>query len=300
MLDMPNIVTAVAIISGIVGTATFVPTTLAWLEARRQRQLTEKVAPAGAGARTAVRDSVWRCGIYDYPPLGQWSAGLGADPTGPLPELGRQIGFELGKAIKFEFFSYDGFYAEDDALPDMVVGMFETKKRSERMVFSRPVYEIGLQGICRTDQKGDVLAGLREGQLKAAVYKGEVGWEFLRDELPDAVATHRFVEVAGGHQMDTMIYLSEGRYDVVLMDSLSCFNFLRQKSNENRFRLAFEEPLKKYPTCLALNKRHGALLGSLNEAILKIRNSKEYLRSESAALQGYEKVIERRGLRASA
>jgi ABC-type amino acid transport substrate-binding protein len=291
---------AVTFVGGVVGIVAFVPTTLGYFEARKQRLLAERslsLSGSASVAKGGQSNRVWRCGIYDYPPLSSWHGGPRAEPTGPLVRLGREIGDALGKPVKFEHFSYDRFYMGDERLPDFVVGMFETRKRSERMLFSRSIYEVGLQGICRKNQGGDLLKELREGHLKVAVYKGEVGWEFLHDELPDAVMTQRYVEVAGGTQMDAMIYLKEGAYDVVLMDSLSCFKFLSQEDNKHRFRLAFAEPLQKYRTCVALNKTHAEMLGELNEALVQIRNSKPYLEAEGIALEGYENIVERRGLR---
>ena len=105
----------------------------------------------------------------------------------------------------FVRFDYKGFYGSDDVIPDLIIGMFDTKRRRQRMNFSRAFYEIGLQGVCRKEQGSDILCDLRDGDLRVAVYDGEIGWEFLNDEIPDAEEQRRAVVVAGGRQRDTII-----------------------------------------------------------------------------------------------
>jgi hypothetical protein len=239
----------------------------------------------------------WRCGIYDYPPLSSWPEHSETEPSGPLVWLARHIAEEVGKVVAFELFAYDDFYKVNKRTPDMIAGMFETKRRSAHVVFSRSIYEIGLQGICRRKQKGDVLQGLRNGDLRVAVYSGEVGWEFVEDELPDAGEEHRVVTLAGGHQMHTIVMLTKGDYDVVIMDYLSCFNFLREKGHRRRFRLAFDEPPTKYRACIALKNEHASYLPAIDEAITKVRNAASFVQIEQTALLGFERVIERRALR---
>jgi hypothetical protein len=94
-----------------------------------------------------------------------------------------------------------------------------------------------------------------------------------------------------------MSLLTEGYYDVVIMDYLSCFNFLAEEDNRHQFKLAFEEPPQKYRACLALKKEHSNRLAAIDRAIIKLRNTTEFLQIEEQALNGFERIIERRGLR---
>jgi hypothetical protein len=269
----------------------------------RKKDATDKALavhhPESDPSLSPTQGGPWRCGIYDYPPLSSWPSQSGAEPTGPLVLLAREVAHALGHSVTFELFTYDDFYADLNAIPDIIVGMFETKRRATRVAFSRSIYEIGLQGICRADQQGDVLRGLREGRLKVAVYSSEVGWEFVQDELPDAISEHRVATLVGGHQMHTMALLTEDAYDVVIMDHLSCRNFLNDPANRQRFRLAFDEPPQKYRACLAVRKEHSSLLPSIDSTLLTVRNSSMFLQSEQEALRGLERVIERRGLRSN-
>jgi hypothetical protein len=286
----------------VIAALTFVPTTLSWWEARQQRKLAEGARASGSPGpnlgSTPSNRTEWRCGIYDYPPLSSWSGDAGESPSGPLVILAQTVAKTLGKSITFELFNFDDFYTEPNAIPDLIVGMFETPRRRTRVAFSRSIHEIGLQGICRIEQQGDLLLELREGRLKVAVHSAEVGWEFVQDELQDAIKDHRVATIIGGHQLHTMSLLTAGTYDVVLMDHLSCIRFLRQADHETRFRLAFRFPLQKYRSCMALRTEHAHLLPALNEAIVASRNSPDFLRLESEAIAGVEDVVERRALRA--
>lgn len=290
------------IVGVLVGVVALVPATLGWLEARRQRRLTERALPLPNEQRESsipdTQSTHWRCGIYDYPPLSSWPAQPGIDPSGPFVLLGKSIAEAVGRTVTFEQFTYDDFYTDTNAIPDMIVGMFETRRRAARVVFSRSFYEIGLQGICRIEQQGDVLHGLREGRLKVAVYSSEVGWEFVQDEFPDAIEQHRVATLVGGHHMHTMALLNERVYDVVIMDHLSCVTFMNEPDHRQQFRLAFEEPPQKYRACIALKKEHSALLPTIDAAIVAFRNTSDFLRVEHEALAGLERVVERRGLRA--
>ena len=294
-----TIVACIGAVGGIFTVLAFFPTTLAWLEQRRQGRRTE--APPGSIPKITIASaskSEWRCGIYDYPPLSHWPQKHGARPVGPLVELAREVTNSLGKTAKFEIFSYEGFYKGGDSIPDMVVGMFRTNRRAERVSFSKPFYKIGLQGICRRHQEGDLLSGLREGNLRAAVYYGEVGWEFAEDELKDACEQNRIAKLVGGHQMDTMNHLVQGTYDIVIMDWVACENFLREEENRAKFRIAFKEPLDKFDTCIGVRPENKEFLPAIDKAIEQIRNSQDYLDLEASALKGFEHIIVPRALRA--
>lgn len=297
----PLVIAIATLVAAVAGVITIVPTTLGWLETRRQRQLTEQVkihpgVPA-TGKPVTGENRQWRCGIYDYPPLSTWPNPSAVGPSGPLVVLAKRLAETLDKSLLFETFAYDDFYRDAVHIPDLIMGMFETKRRAANVVFSRPLYEIGLQGICRKDQEGDILLGLREGNLRVAVYSGEVGWEFVVAELPDAINEHRVATLVGGHQMHTMALLTEGRYDVVMMDQLSCQNFLNEGDHRLQFRLAFREAPRKFQACVALKREHEGLLDAVNNAIVDIRNSKDFLALEEQSITGFDQIIERRALR---
>lgn len=275
-----------------------VPATFSWWETRRQRLLLEGAAQQkSAPPQPAPSTGSWRAGFYDYPPLSSISDTDDSAASGLLVTLANGVLDRLGKSADFCLFTYDDFYQDGAKIPDMVVGMFETKRRAKRMVFSIPLYEIALQGICRIDQQGDVLEALHDGKLRVAVYSAEVGWEFVNDELADAVEQHRVATLNGGHQMHTMGLLTQGTYDVVIMDQLSCHNFLSEGDHRSKFKLAFDASPKTYSVCISLRPDHAAMLDDVNAAILSVRNSPEFLEAEHQALAGFDHIINRRALR---
>ena len=58
------------------------------------------------------------------------------------------------------------------------------------------------------------------------------------------------------------------------------------------------EPLDKFDACVGVKPENRNLLPTINSAIEQIRNSKDFLDMENASLVGFDKVIERRALRA--
>jgi hypothetical protein len=296
-MSVDLLLTVLAAAGGIAAVVALFPATLNWIEARRQRLLTERTQIQGGAVKALDHAEVWDCGIFDYPPLSTIGGGIGARPAGPLFELAELIFLEIGRPVTYSEMFYRNLYREEGVRQDVVVTMFDTKKRSEKMIFSCPINAIGLQGLCRIDQEGDILRGLREGPLRAAVHFGEVGWEFASDELKDAFQENRVLILQGGHQMDTMSHLRDRRCDVVLMDKVACELFLRRGTNRKRFKFAFEEPPMKYESCIALKPQYRSELERINASIVRIRNTDRFIKLEDAALKGYEMIIEKRGIR---
>lgn len=241
-------VIAGVLVTGGVGLAGAIPATLNWLEARRLSRL------MSSGGTEVERESSyrWNCGIYDYPPLSVFPSGEGAQPSGPLVYLAREVLNAIGRSPIYCRFSYTDFYESEHVLPDVVVGMFETTPRSKKMIFSAPLYKIGLQGLCRIDDESKILEGSRAGTKTAAVYDGEVGWEYAVRHLPEAIREGRIVKVSWGRQTDTLAHLVNGECDVVIMDELSCANFLKKRSNARRFKFAFKSNPAIYEACIAV------------------------------------------------
>ena len=266
-------------------------------ETRRQRILSEATLSKGTAAiAQAPSVSNWTVGIYDYGPLSAFPPGPNAAPSGILVDLATEIMSKLGIKCQFVYFNYGGFYESEDRIPDLVVGMFETRRRAAKVRFSRPIYAIGLQGICRIAEQGDILESMRDGDLRIVVYAGEVGWEFAEDELADAME-QRVAILGRGRPRDTMSLLAQGDYDVILMDELSCTNLLNEGTNREKFKLAFEHPPQTFDSCVAVKPCHADYLARIDAEIIRIRNAPWFLARELEALKGFERVVHRRGLR---
>jgi ABC-type amino acid transport substrate-binding protein len=289
--------TILAIIGAIIGF--FAAAFAGWqaYETRRQRLS----APPASTPKPPIiipqpATASWTCGIYDYRPLSAFPPGPNAKPSGILVDLAAEVMRKLGLQCQFTFFNYGGFYENEDRIPDLIVGMFETRRRAAKVKFSRPIYEVGLQGICRVAEQGDILERMRDGDLRIVVYAGEVGWEFAMDELPDAVEQQRVAILGGGHPRDTMSLLTRD-YDVVLMDELSCTNLLREGESRRQFKLAFDHPPQTFDSCMAVKLCHSSYLKEIDAEIGRIRNTPWYLEREALALKGFEDVVDRRGLK---
>lgn len=285
-------------ISVVIAAATAIPTFDSWIQARRQRRVTKTPAedlPTPASIDPAAAS--WRCGIHECLPFGHIEMTGETLVSGPLVDLTRQAMNAIGKNIEFARFTFEELY-DGSPVPDVVLGMFDTPRRQKALRFCRPLYEIGLQGLCRSSQQGDMLDQMLEGRLKVAVYRGEIGWEYALDELHHARMAHNVIFVGGGDQMDTMTHLESGKYDVVIMDEVTCINFLREGNRATAFKMAFDQPLSTYKLSIAVRSDHADLIQSLDGLIEQIRNTPEFLDIEAAAINSFGTAIRRRGLRA--
>jgi ABC-type amino acid transport substrate-binding protein len=257
------------------------------------------VAPHASASSTAVhsliRPGKLTIGIFPYPPLS-----VGAEPdamSGPWPMLANALAAELGLQAEYRFTSYADLLENAYASVDVVVSVFETPRRRRYFDFTRPINRVGLLGLCR-DAVGSVAEdGLRSGQYRTLVQEGEVGWEFMVDEAPRAIANKRVVSVDAVDGVEVLTMLKAGRYDVALIDALSCMNFLADPELSNGLRLAFDAPLNMFDSSVAIRKTSGLDLSQVDKIVGDLRNRPEYLEAEQEALRGVERIVRRVGLR---
>jgi ABC-type amino acid transport substrate-binding protein len=292
LLMTPEII--IGVVAIFISTVAIIPAVISAIEGKRQRRIAElALKPDGSATATPVvvptpSTGTLSCGIYDYPPLSTIMED-DTNPAGLWHDLAQMIALKIGRKFSYSTMYYTNFYSEDGITQDLVVGMFDTRKRREKMVFSIPFHKIGLQGICRIEQQGNVLRLFREGRLKAAVYYGEVGWEFALEE--SKVNKIKYITVDGGNQLDTMAQLRAKNYDIVIMDHVACERFLRVGTNRRRYKLAFDGPLIEYLACIALKRKYESELPQINAAILAVRNTAVFMAGEDAIIRGYKGIV---------
>jgi hypothetical protein len=130
------------------------------------------------------------------------------------------------------------------------------------------------------------------GDLKLVVQVGEVGWEYVTNELPRTLKKSNVCQVASLTTHEALRMLVAGGYDLAISDELSCMRFLWD-FREHPFRLAFQRPLQIFDTCLAVRKELQWDMDLVNSYLIEIRNTPAFLEAEVKSLRGLEHVIER-------
>ena len=234
-------------------------------------------------------------GVFPYPPLhcGTEAGAL----EGPWSLLARGIARELLLEPNFRFTSYADLLENAYLSIDLVVSVFETHRRRQYFDFTRPINRVGLLGLCRDDLTEVTDDALRDGQYRVIVQEGEVGWEYIRDEAPRALDLKRVVSIDTIDGLEVLDLLRSGRYDLALIDALTCSNFLSEESVCRGIRQAFETPLHMYDCGVAIRRTSGLDVQRIDQIVSEIRNQPAYLEQEREALSSFGSVVKRLGIR---
>lgn len=253
------------------------------------RRLRRRLPPALA------RRETFTVGCFHYPPLSNRSSNASGEPMfdGPWPRLMHAVAAILDIDIRLEPISASDLEHVRTTKADFVIGMFLTPARREAFEFSAPFHRIRLQGICRRDRPKITKEELSSGSLRIAVQSGEVGWEYVQDQLahlpPGRVKP--FPTLATFEVIDLVL---GSNYDVAICDEVSCLTFLQDPRNNRKYRLAFEWPTMVYSSCIAVRKNLYWPLAQLTAAMKQARNDPDFLRYEEEQLSGvYARAVER-------
>jgi hypothetical protein len=249
-----------------------------------------RVLPAGM-----IRRETFSVGCFDYPPLSVPSSSTSGTPlfVGPWPRLMQDVADILGFDIRLTSISASDFEHIRTTKADFVVGMFETPARRESFEFSAPFHRIRLQGICRRNRPKITKEELSSGALRIAVQSGEVGWEYVQDQLAHLSPT-RVRQFGTPATFEVIGLLLSGDYDVAICDEISCLTFLQNPRHHGEYQLAFEWPSMVYSSCIAVRKSLFWSLDRLNAAMKQARNDPAFLRYEDEWLSGpYADAVEK-------
>lgn len=234
-------------------------------------------------------------GVFPYPPLHCGTEASALD--GPWALLARGIARELSLEPNFRFTRLADLLENADLSIDLVVSVFETHRRRQYFDFTRPINRVGLLGLCRNELANVSDDGLRNGQYRVLVQEGEVGWEYIQDEAPRALELKRVVSIDTIDGLEVLDLLRSGRYDLALIDALTCSNFLNDASMSRDIRKAFDTPLHMFDSGVAIRKTSGLDVLRIDRIVSEIRNRPEYLEQEREGLSGFGSVVKRLGIR---
>ena len=289
---MGEILTVFGLVVAIIfGTIQSWPIIQSW-RTRKEKEVSAIDVPKNAASTLEKKKIV--IGLYPYPPFL-----IGSKPEemeGIWKDLGVRISEALGKEAEFQWFTMGDLSSESVKSVDLAMGIFKTERRSRKFNFSKPFHRIGLQGLCAKNH--DIISeeDLRSNDIQIVVQEGEVGWEYALDDLPGAHSSRRVIVVNTAQSINTIGMISSKEADVALIDEITCQNFLKKPNMKRYYKIAFHRPIKIFDACVAVNPNSDLDLDLVNKCISEFRNSPEFLKKESEALKGYEKIVSRAGL----
>ncbi len=243
-------------------------------------------------------------GLLPYPPLmdlkdEDTASHQRGDFSGPWVDLFQLVAEQLGLEYEMGAMTAAHLIGEGKATFDVVLGLFKTDRRARSYDFTVPIYRIGLQGVTRADAPMITKEQLARGDLKVVVQEGEVGWEYVMGELLSMRAKKRLYTTNSFTTYEAMDLLKAApEYNVAIADELSCLHFIKERSGDTSFRLAFARPLQTFDECLGIKRGLGIRMDLLNHALIEARNSSEFLQSEAKSLGELSgSVVERCSLR---
>ena len=234
-------------------------------------------------------------GVFPYPPLS-----VGDDPeamSGPWIMLAKEVARGLGLAPRFRLTSFADLLENAYSTVDVVISVFDTPRRRKWYEFSKPVNRIGLLGLCKEEHQQILEDDILAGRYKVLVQEGEAGWEYMHDEAPRAVELKRVTSVDALEGTEVLSLLRTGRYDVALMDGLTCLHFMSDPATSVGLRLAMETPLNMFDCGVAIRRTSGLKVTEVDRLVSEIRNEPAYRELEQASLKGFERIVKRVGLK---
>jgi hypothetical protein len=230
-----------------------------------------------------------------YPPL--VVATVEGRPSGPLPDLMSCVASDFGRTIAWRKWSIAEVLSTAENAVDVILCVFKTSRRERHYKFSYATHAIGLQGICRSSVVGaEMHQRLYNGEFRIAVNEGEIGWEFVEDQLQSLIKEKRVTVMNAFEAKDVGALVRAGVCDIALVDELSCVNYLQQFNTDGELQLAFSSPLDVYELCFAIHKESTVSISQFNNSMAKHRMSVRFRAEETEAITGYEEVIQLRGL----
>jgi ABC-type amino acid transport substrate-binding protein len=233
-------------------------------------------------------------GCFDYPPFIYAKPGVtvrnGMDCRDVFAGPWHYLTLQLAKELKLKIDMTNIHAAtllEDLAKPtyDLIPCLFRTRRREKYFDFSIPLYQIGLQVVCKSDMPAISKEDMVKGRYRIVVQPGEVGWEYATDELRRAMKRGIVSLVGTQSTHEALDMLKGGHYDLAIADEGSCQIFMRADGNSASYRFALGRPLRMYDACLAVRKELNWNIDDLNLRLTRLRNAKTFRMLEKRAMK---------------
>jgi ABC-type amino acid transport substrate-binding protein len=180
-------------------------------------------------------NGVLRVGCLWYPPFIEFTQqGEKVVAKGLYPTMLDHVASQNGLHVEYQILRWDiAIEAINRRQVDVVACVLQSGKRRESCDFCGSLYRVGVGGVVRADQeKIKRHEDLTNPELRIAVTKGEIGWEYAERYLNPKQGLFRFTVVADTEITRMMNLVVSRDVDIALADSLSCAQYIEHARAE--------------------------------------------------------------------
>jgi len=267
-----------------------------WLEFRKKHgseTALEPIPPAVHHALASVAvtrlekvraSGVLRCGVINHPPLSAWQQEAGAPVfSGYYVELAREVGVQEGLEIEFVAVSWGVLSSSFTSLDlDLVLSIFETRARLQFADFVACLHKVGVSGVMRaSDEPLTEVSQLSDPALRVGTVVGEVGWEYVTQELK--LPRLQLVQVDSDALRTAFSPLISGDADIAIVDDLTCAQFV--SANPGYQHVFADDSLYVCKNSIMVPRGETEFARWVDESFLAARQSPPLQELESTALK---------------
>lgn len=256
---------------------------------------TQASSPSDILANVRQR-GVLRVGCLWYPPFVEFTQeGEKVVAKGLYPTMLELIASQSGIRLEYHILRWDmAIEAVSHCQVDVVACVLQSGKRRAHCDFVGTLYRVGVGGVVRADQKKIKRhEDLTKPEVRIAVTKGEIGWEYAERYLRLQQGLFRFTVVEDAQITRMMNLVSSHDVDVALADSLSCSQHVDHARAEGTdlVDIFASVPLHVEDNSLMIAKGQNDLSRWLSEGLRWARATPEAIVIEERIAQEYPDVL---------
>lgn len=243
-----------------------------------------------------LSNRVLRVGCLWYPPFiefDQHDAPVRA--TGLYPMILEHIARQTGIRIEYQILRWDtAIEAVSLHQVDVVACVLQSGKRRDNCDFVGTLYRVGVGGVVRAEQnKITKHHDMARSDVRIAVTKGEIGWEYAERYLNLKQGLFRFTVIEDTQITRMMNLVASQDVDIALADALSCAQYVeRARTQGTALMDVFAKvPLHVEDNSLMIAKNQDELREWLSVGIRWARSTPEVVALEASIASQYPEVL---------
>jgi ABC-type amino acid transport substrate-binding protein len=239
---------------------------------------------------------VLRVGCLWYPPFVEFTQqGEKVVANGLYPSMIECMAAQSGLHVEYQILRWDtAIEAVNQRQVDIAACVLQSGKRRANCDFVGTLYRVGVGGVARADSKKIRRhEDLANPELRIAVTKGEIGWEYAERYLSLQQGLSRFTVVEDTQITRMMNLVAWHDVDVALADSLSCAQHVERARDQGTdlVDVFASAPLHIEDNSLMIAKNQDDLKRWLSESLRWARATPEVIALEDQIARRYPNVL---------
>jgi len=231
-----------------------------------------------------------------YPPFVEFRhEGQNVVASGLYPMMLEYVAAQDSLHVEYEILRWDtAIQAITTGKVDVVACVLQSGKRRKNCDFVGTLYRVGVGGVVRTDQdRVRRHEDLSDPNVRIAVTKGEIGWEYAVRYLMLEEQFYRFTVIEDAQITRMMEFVVSREVDVAIADSLSCAQYVERACAEGvHLRDAFaQSPLHVEDNSLMIAKGATDLKGWLSDGLIRARREAIVVTLEKKISADYPSIL---------